>query len=216
MPPRAKFTKEQIINAALDLVRENGVDGLNARAVGNKLGTSSSPIFTVFSSMDDLKQAVFEQAREVYYSYTSDWENYTPPAKRWAMQMVTFAKKEPKLFQLLFMQERVTIPLFDKSDIENTHKIPIKQWGENLNLNAEQSHTLFYNLWIFLYGICSMYALKVCTFTDEEVSEKIGSVFAGLLMLMHSDKEEFAKISPIEGTYTKLMGIDVKKTPYTK
>lgn len=49
MPPKAKFTKEQIVNAALDIIRENGTSELTARALGKRLGSSACPIFTVGS-----------------------------------------------------------------------------------------------------------------------------------------------------------------------
>ena len=58
MPPKPKYTKEEIINVALDMVREKGADSLTARDLGAKLGTSSRPIFTAFENMEDLKNAV--------------------------------------------------------------------------------------------------------------------------------------------------------------
>ena len=54
MPPRAKFTKEQIVNAALDIIRENGTSELTARALGKRLGSSACPIFTVFDNMEEV------------------------------------------------------------------------------------------------------------------------------------------------------------------
>ena len=52
MPPKPKFTKEEIINSAYELVRLGGENALTAREVGQSLGTSSSPIFTFFSDME--------------------------------------------------------------------------------------------------------------------------------------------------------------------
>lgn len=50
MPPKAKFAKEEIVNAALDIVRTEGFESLTARALGSKLGSSARPIFTVFQN----------------------------------------------------------------------------------------------------------------------------------------------------------------------
>ena len=33
MPPKVKVTQDQIIQAAMDIVRETGIDSLNARAL---------------------------------------------------------------------------------------------------------------------------------------------------------------------------------------
>ena len=51
MPPKAKFSKEQITEAGLQIVREKGADSLTARALGEKLGSSSCPVFTVSAAI---------------------------------------------------------------------------------------------------------------------------------------------------------------------
>ena len=48
MPPKAKFTKAEIIEAALNIVRADGYEALTSRALGTYLGSSARPIFTVF------------------------------------------------------------------------------------------------------------------------------------------------------------------------
>ena len=58
MPPKPKFTKEEIVAAAVEIVRQEGEDALTARSLGNKLGASARPIFTVFNSMDEVKESV--------------------------------------------------------------------------------------------------------------------------------------------------------------
>ena len=51
MPPKFKFTKDEIVSAAFGIVREGGEDALTAREVAKRLGSSTSPIFTVFSEL---------------------------------------------------------------------------------------------------------------------------------------------------------------------
>ena len=58
MPPKPKFKKEDIIAVALELVSENGMDALTARELGNRLGSSARPIFTVFKSMKEVQEGV--------------------------------------------------------------------------------------------------------------------------------------------------------------
>ena len=50
MAPKSKFTKEEIAEAALWIVREKGSDGLTAKAIADALGTSTRPVFTAFGS----------------------------------------------------------------------------------------------------------------------------------------------------------------------
>ena len=64
MPPKAKFTKEQITKAALGVVSEKGAQALTAKELGAALGTSTTPIFTVFNSMQEVQDAVMLAAME--------------------------------------------------------------------------------------------------------------------------------------------------------
>ena len=72
MPPRAKFTKEEIAETALRIVEREGLAALTARSLGAALGSSARPIFTVFDSMDDVLYAVNSRAKEIYGKYIEE------------------------------------------------------------------------------------------------------------------------------------------------
>ena len=55
MPPKVKFSKEAIIGAALQLVREEGMASLTARALAEKLGATPRVIFGQFANMAELQ-----------------------------------------------------------------------------------------------------------------------------------------------------------------
>lgn len=69
MPPKAKFTKNEIINAGLEIVRRDGFEALTARALGAELGSSARPVFTVFESMEEVQNEVISAARSLYGAY---------------------------------------------------------------------------------------------------------------------------------------------------
>ena len=98
MPPKRKFTREDIAQAALEIVKEKGVEALTARELGKRLGTSSSPIFTVFKNMDEVKWAARELALNEFKEYISDFKEYTPAFKRVGMMMISYAIHEPELY----------------------------------------------------------------------------------------------------------------------
>ena len=54
MPPKVKITKEEITAAALELLRQRGMEAINARAVAKELGCSTQPIFSNYSTMTGL------------------------------------------------------------------------------------------------------------------------------------------------------------------
>ena len=62
MPPKSKFTREEVIAAALELVSEKGMSALTSRDLGARLGSSARPIFTLFSSMEEVQEEVKKAA----------------------------------------------------------------------------------------------------------------------------------------------------------
>lgn len=62
MPPKPKFTKEEIVQTALEIVSQKGVRALTANELGAALGTSARPIFTVFDSMKEVQDEVRKAA----------------------------------------------------------------------------------------------------------------------------------------------------------
>lgn len=106
MPPKAKFSKEQITEAGLQIVREKGADSLTARALGEKLGSSSCPVFTVFKNMEEVQQSVINAAKTIYKEYVDRGLTEKPAFRGVGKQYILFAIKEPFLFRLLFMTEQ--------------------------------------------------------------------------------------------------------------
>lgn len=183
MPPKAKFTKEEITQAALSIVKNEGIDALTSRALGLKLGSSARPIFTVFRNMEEVEQAVTDAAKALYKQYVQQGLKETPAFKGAGTQYILFAVKEPKLFQLLFMTEHKNIPelsavlpLIDES-YEQILCSVINSYGTD-RTSAER---LYQHLWIYTHGIASLCATKMCRFTKEEISEMMSDVFISLL-----------------------------------
>ena len=108
MPPKAKITKDEITKAALELVRKEGTDAINARSVATALCCSTQPIFSNFTTMDELQGAVKKAAYEHYLALLNNEaeEGKYPKYKAFGMAYIRFAKDEPELFKLLFMCDR--------------------------------------------------------------------------------------------------------------
>lgn len=106
MPPRAKYTKEEIIQTAFEMTREKGFGSVTARELGKKLGTSVTPIFNVFQNMSELQSEVRNLALKEFEKYVADAVNYTPAFKQFGVQMIKFATEEPQLFRILYMDGR--------------------------------------------------------------------------------------------------------------
>ena len=102
MPRSAFFSKETIAAAGLEIIRNQGVEALTARALSKQLGCSLSPIFTVFKDMDEIHTAVRQAAAALFADYVKDVLDYQPAFKEYGMRLVRFAKEEQNIFQLFF------------------------------------------------------------------------------------------------------------------
>jgi len=188
MPPKAKYTREEIIQKAFEITRKKGIDAVVARELGKELGTSSSPIFTAFKNMEELQKEVRKVALKEFESYVSDALNYTPAFKYVGMKMIEFAMKEPKLFQLVYMREHDGSQTYTMliDELGDTVGVCIDIMQRDYALSRAEAELLFRQVWLHTFGICVLVAGKVCRMTPEEISEILSVEFQGTLMLIKS------------------------------
>ena len=186
MPPKAKYTREEIIQKAFEIAREKGIDAVVARELGKALGTSSSPIFTAFKNMEELQQEVRKAALREFESYVADALNYTPAFKYVGMKMIEFAMREPKLFQLVYMWEHGESQTYGMliGELGDTVGVCIDIMQKDYALSRQEAELLFNQVWLHTFGICVLVAGKVCRLTPEEISEMLSVEFQGTLMLI--------------------------------
>lgn len=189
MPPKPKYTREEIIDAAFEMVRENGIESLVARELGKRMGTSSSPIFTAFKNMEELQTEVRIKALKEFEACVSDAVNYTPAFKHVGEKMIEFAAKEPKLFQLIYLQEHEESKRYMDyvmEELGETVEVCITVMQKDYALTYEDAKRLFAQIWMHTFAICVLVAGKVCHFTQDEISEMLSHEFQGALMLITS------------------------------
>ena len=200
MPPKAKYTREEIINKAFEMVRKKGIDAVVARELGKELGTSSSPIFTAFRNMEELQKEVRKVALQEFETYVHDAVNYTPAFKYVGMKMIEFAMKEPKLFQLLYMREhdgsQTYAMLMD--ELGDTVNVCIEIMKKDYGLNQQETELLFRQVWLHTFGICVLVAGKACRISPEEISEMLSVEFQGTLMLIKSGTFQAVPVNDIK------------------
>jgi AcrR family transcriptional regulator len=186
MPPKAKFTKKEIVQAALEIVRADGISSLTARALGLKLGSSSRPIFTVFTSMDEVLQEVEEAAKILYREYIQRGLQDTPAFKGVGTEYIMFSVKEPKLFQLLFMREKEQVP--DLANvlplIDDNYEAILLSIKNGYGVSDDIAKNLYQHLWIYTHGIATLFATKMCRLTGDQINKMISEVFISLLKTM--------------------------------
>ena len=107
MPPKIRYDREAVLQAAYRIARSQGAEAVNARAIARELGCSTQPIFRAFSGMEELRQELLGLARACYNSYMARSATLADkPYKGTGMAYILFAREEPHLFRMLFMRDR--------------------------------------------------------------------------------------------------------------
>lgn len=191
MPPKQKYTREEVVNAALNIVRREGVSGLTARGLGAELGVSSRPIFTAFRNMDEVQQETLKAARDLYDTYIEKGFSENPAFRGVGMQYFRFAKNEPMLFEWLFMKENSTSVAFGDvlpSIDRNSDRI-LDSIQNIYGFSKEDAYRLYQVLWVFTHGLACLHISCISRLTDDEVEKLLTEVFTGMFIKLKSERK---------------------------
>ena len=180
MPPKAKFTKEELVEAALTLVQAQGADALTARALGTTLGCSTRPIFTVFQNMQQLQQAVLTAADARYQACLREemQSGRWPPYKASGHGYIRFAREQPELFRLLFMRDRSGEAIPEGPD-EQVQPI-VELVKQATGLGDEEAWLFHVEMWIFVHGIATMIVTGFLNWESDAIDRVLSDAYAGL------------------------------------
>lgn len=184
MPPKARITQEMVIDAAFDIVRNEGAEKINVRSIAQKLECSTQPILYCFHSIDDIKKAVYEKADEFHTAYImpfSDGAACDDPMLSIGLAYIRFGHCEKNLFRLLFQSDG-----FSGQDlsslIDNEQLMPILGiLSQNAGITLVQAKSVFRSVFLFVHGYASMLANNSMDYDENVVSEDIQFVFRGVL-----------------------------------
>ena len=151
MPPKAKITREMILNTVMDITRETGFETVNARSIAGKLHCSTRPLFTCYENMDELKQQFLTFAYEYYEKYVEDYRIFEEvnPCLLLPLSYIEFAQEETQLFKLLFIND-MDLEMSEAKDFykdsENEKRAEI--FSEIIGIEPEYAKVIFLDLFL--------------------------------------------------------------------
>ena len=187
MAPKQKISKDEIIAAAFQIVRESGETALNARAVAAKLGCSTQPVFSNYASMERLRADIKVRAEEIYGAYLEREiaAGKYPPYKASGIGYIRFAREEPKLFELLYMCDRRN----EKKDADSLDGI-LDMICASTGYSRETALRLHLETWSFVHGIAVMLVTNYLEWDWELISSVLTDVFTGLKLRFAEENHE--------------------------
>lgn len=176
MAPKNKFTKEEMVAAALRVVRAKGLDGLTAKTMADELGTSTQPIFTGFGSMDGVRQEVYAAAVRVYDGYANAGLREKIPFFGVGMQYIRFAREEPELYRLLFLTRTQDKERSAMSAMQHLQAMVRPTLMEVYRITEEEADLYFRDLWLVVHSLATLIVTGDCPYSDQE----IGRILTGV------------------------------------
>lgn len=179
MPPKIRITKAQILDAAVELVRQFGAEALNARELAKQLDCSTQPIFSNFENMEQLRNAVVDAAYRMHWQQVEQEIQLGkyPAYKASGMAYIHFAQQERELFKLLYMRNRTGET--DVEDPETRHLIQ-GQLQEAMGMGEETAQRFHLEMWAVVHGFAVMAATGFLPLDEQLISASITDIYMGL------------------------------------
>lgn len=188
MPTKTKITKEMILNTAFEIVKENGLSALTNKEISKRLKCSIQPIYYQFKNTEDLKKELIVKIEKYFHKYILEHTNNEIPVyKQVGLNYINFARRENKLFQILFMTESsLSLNDFVTSDEEDFKELA-KYIKICTKLNDDDLKEFHTKMWIFTHGIATLVANDTCILTDNQISQLLSSGFQAFMLLEEND-----------------------------
>ena len=155
MPPTPIITKQDILNAGIQLIRENGIRSVNARSLAKSLSCSTKPLFRIYKNMEELKKDIKKEL-DIYYNDFME-KNMTNENRLLSqgISYIEFARSEKMIFSSLFMN--MTMAGSSLQDIIHAEwsRTSIENAKALTGLSTEKAEMLFINFWLYSHGIAT-------------------------------------------------------------
>ncbi|RDW18883.1 TetR/AcrR family transcriptional regulator [Oceanobacillus chungangensis] len=188
MAPKKKFSREDIINAAFDIAKVEGLESITIRKVAQKLGSSIAPIYVNFDDVDELIKQVVMKTMDMSRQMIAD-QNSGQPFRDVGIASLKFAKEYSVLFRDLIMKNNTHMQ-YESNDIN----LVIEQMGKDPVLEGftnEELKTILLKMQVFQTGLSVMVAngLLPEDFSDERMIEMLDSTAEDVIATAHFRKD---------------------------
>lgn len=173
MPPKNKFTKEQIIETAFEIAKEEGIDSITIRKIADNLGSSIAPIYVNFKDVEELKKAVISKIYEIGNSILQE-QNTGDVFLNIGIASVKFAKDYSVIFKELILKNNGYLDNYDVQ-IGNNIIQEMKKDEDLKEFSEEELKTLLMKMRVFQAGLSIMATNEslALELTDEKVIDML-------------------------------------------
>lgn len=184
MPTKIRISKDMILDAAFEIVRQEGMEKLSNRELANRLKCSIRPIYYQFENVEEMQKELYMKIEKYFYKFLLDnMVKEIPKYKQVGINYIKFAKQEKKLFQILFMSDTGLTPDAFVSKNGDDYEEIAKLIKTSTNLKDNDIKDFHTKMWIFCHGIATLVANDTIKLTDNQIQELLSNEFQALMLL---------------------------------
>lgn len=180
MPPKARISKEMIIEEAFQIARTEGADRITARRISERLKCSTQPVLYYFSTVEEIKAAAYQRTDDYHSRFLMNREqDYENPMLGIGMNYIRFAAEERNLFCFLFQSNEFSgtglLDLVQSETLEPILQVVQREAG----VTKEKAREIFTLLFVFVHGYASLFANNDMAYDRELLEASLIKVFSG-------------------------------------
>lgn len=189
MPPKAKITKDMIVDAAFEIARNEGAENINARTVSEKLNCSTQPVMYHFATIEELKKTVYAKTDSYHSEYLMNIKNPQKGAMLGiGLNYIRFAIEEPHLFRFLFQSNIFNgTTLLEMIDAEELMPVILAMQGAVGGGSIEQVKDIFLTIFLFVHGYASIIANNSLEYDEELIKAHLERAYNGAILAAQKD-----------------------------
>ncbi|MEL6345220.1 MAG: TetR/AcrR family transcriptional regulator [Myxococcota bacterium] len=151
MPPKTRYTRDSVLDAAIGVVRRDGLRAVSARSVARALNASTAPVSSAFPSMQHLITAVVDRilSRLLARIEAADGPD---PLLAAAFAFARFTADEPNFYEALFLLPHAEPP--DWIQVRRSLAEHLNRSDRFARLSARQRDALAWRGSVVTHGIC--------------------------------------------------------------
>ena len=199
MPPKPRYSRDEMLDCAFQILREEGASSVTARDLGARLETSSRPVFTAFSGMEEVRSALNERAEALYQTHIEKALYYTMPYKRIGMEIHAFAKKEKHVFSYIFLENRQETSKNGEKFLIPRHlsETCVNALLEDFSVGKQDAELIFDHVIMTAFSLAYMETAGYEKMKEDAVCDLIGRQITSLVMLAKKGQIRHPTMTPV-------------------
>lgn len=180
MARKKTITRDQILDAAYEVVASEGFGRFTARNIAAKMKCSTQPIYLEFKNMEDLKMALIHKVHHYLGTVVFPVEHTGNHLIDLALNYIGFATRERRLYRAMYLEEYGGGKQMQEFSYGYFSKT-VRSDPNYAHLTDEELASLHSGTWIVATGIAALMSSGIINPDQEQIIKLMQESVDGIL-----------------------------------